>query len=73
MTPPGERNPQAVLTDYDVELIRELWDSEAPLREAEGGRRRPQHSTRIWTHQRLAETFGVSARHIRRLLAYSAR
>lgn len=73
MTVNGESNPNATLTDYDVELIRELWDSEAGMRLAEGGKRRPASSKRIWTYDRLAETFGVSRRTISSIVRYRSR
>lgn len=59
----GEQNPQAQLTDDEVEQIR-------ALRESEEGQPR---SKRYWTYARLAEKFEVSRKHIHNILSYRQR
>lgn len=59
----GELNPRAVLTDDEVEQIRQLWDSEAHLPKGK----------RFWTGKRLAEKFEISERHVRNIVGYHQR
>lgn len=59
----GELNPRAVLTDDDVETIRQLWDSEEGVPKGK----------RFWTGARLAEKFEISERHVRNIVGYHQR
>lgn len=59
----GENNPRAVLTDDEVDQMRDLY-------EADRGKPR---ATRYWTAPRLAEKFEVSLRHVWYVLSYERR
>lgn len=59
----GEDNPRATLTDDEVELIRQLRESEAHL---------PKRQ-RYWTGKRLAEKFEISERHVWYICGYQQR
>lgn len=59
----GENNPQAQLTDDEVELLRSLRESEANTPRAK----------RYWTARRLAEKFEISRRQVWNILSYSQR
>jgi hypothetical protein len=59
----GENNPQAQLTDDEVELIRSLRDSESHM---------PRHR-RYWTAPRLAKKFDISTRQVWNILSYRQR
>lgn len=59
----GEDSPQAVLTDREVELIRELYESNA----------RDDRGKRMWTIKKLAVKFEISKSHCGRIVSYRAR
>lgn len=59
----GENNPNAVLTDDEVELMRTLRDSERGVPRAK----------RVWTQAKLAEKFDISVRHVKNILSYRQR
>lgn len=50
----GENNPQATLTDDEVDMLRDLFDED---------RHKPR-AERYWTAPRLAEKFEISVRHV---------
>lgn len=59
----GEENHNAVLTDGEVDMIRDLYeqDRDKPLAE------------RFWTQARLAEKFETSRRNVRYIVNYKRR
>lgn len=59
----GESNPNAILTDDEVDRMRDLYEQD---------RSKPK-SERYWTGPRLAEKFEVSLRHVRYVLSYERR
>lgn len=59
----GEENPRAVLTDEEVDMIRELFEED---------RDKPR-GERYWTYDRLSEKFEVSRRHIANIVGYHQR
>lgn len=59
----GENNPRAVLTDDEVDQMRDLYDED---------RGKPRAS-RFWTAPKLAEKFEVSLRHVWYILSYTRR
>lgn len=59
----GENNPRAILTDAEVDMIRDLY---------EGDRAKPR-AQRHWTGARLAEAFEVSIRHVWYIVGYERR
>lgn len=63
----GESNPRAELSDADVELMRQLWDSEAHLLSHKDRRKK------FWTRRRLAEKFEVSERQVENIVYYLQR
>lgn len=50
----GENNPQAKLSDDEVELLRTMWEADRELPRAE----------RQWSATTLAEKFEISVRHL---------
>lgn len=71
----GERNGRCVLSDRDVELIRQLWDSETEQRKADLPLRLRPGAPRsaYWTTAQLAITFEVSVRQIANIISYRHR
>lgn len=59
----GADNPATVLTDDDVDMIRDLYAEDRFKRRAE----------RFWTCQMLAVKFGVSKRYIHEIVHYRVR
>lgn len=59
----GENNPRAVLTDDEVDQMRDLYEAD---------RHKPR-ADRYWTAPRLAEKFEVSLRHVWYVLSYERR
>lgn len=59
----GENHGRAVLTDDEVERMRELRESELHLRPAD----------RYWTLERLAEKFEISRRQVVNITCYIKR
>lgn len=60
---PGERNGNAQLSDADVELMRELFESEEHIAKGK----------RFWTYNRLAEKFEISRRQVANIVGYRQR
>jgi len=60
---PGHTNPVAVLTDDEVDMIRDLFAED----------RFKPYGVRFWSYARLAEKFGVSRRYVIDIVAYRAR
>jgi len=54
----GERNGRAKLTDGEVDLLRELFESERNIAPRD----------RHWTYARLATTFEISKAHAEKLV-----
>lgn len=50
----GEENPQATLTDGEVDQLRDLFEADRYKAKGE----------RYWTAPRLAEKFEISLRHV---------
>ena len=61
--PRGEDNPQAQLSDEEVEMIRALYARD---------RHRPR-AERVWTGPELALKFEISVRHVWYILSYQRR
>ena len=59
----GENNPRAVLSDGEVELMRQLFEADRVLPAGQ----------RHWTAPRLAEKFEVSVRHVWNIVGYRQR
>lgn len=59
----GENNPRAVLSDAEVDQMRDLYEID---------RNKPR-AERFWTAPRLAEKFEVSLRHVWYVLSYERR
>lgn len=59
----GENNPRAVLTDAEVDQLRDLYELDRGKPRAE----------RYWTAPQLAATFEISLRHVWYLLSYERR
>lgn len=61
--PKGENNPQAQLSDAEVELLRSLY---------EGDKDKPR-AERMWTGPVLAAKFEISVRHVWYIVGYQRR
>jgi hypothetical protein len=61
--PKGENNPQAQLSDAEVELLRSLYEADKRLPRAE----------RMWTGHALADKFEITVRHVWYILSYQRR
>lgn len=59
----GENNPNAALTDVEVDQMRDLYEAD---------RHKPRKD-RYWTAPRLAEKFEVTLRHVWYILGYQRR
>lgn len=59
----GQSHGRAVLTDAEVDAIRELWDSEEHV----------QPWNHYWTLERLAEKFEISRRQVVNIVGYIQR
>lgn len=59
----GADNPATVLTDDEVDMIRDLYaeDRHKPL------------ADRFWTRRRLSEKFGVTERYVTMIVTFRAR
>lgn len=59
----GETHHRALLTDDDVDAIRDLYEED---------RFKPR-GTRFWTPRRLAEKYEISVRYVKRIVQYEVR
>lgn len=63
--PTGERHGRAILSDTDIDLMRELYESEPRGHKLRAGR--------YWTLDRLAEKFEISRRQVANIVGYDQR